>query len=362
LTRFRSQRRSVGVSRFHLWRSFQEEIMSRYRDERDDDFYGDRSRARRGGYDEDRSERGGYGGGSGGGDERRGDDYGARGVGGGGRDYDDYGRRRSGGYGDREDYRDERVRGGQEGGGRRIEGREYEDERPRRYEDDDREGRSIFEEGRDFFRGRRSSSSRSGGETRRGATRSHVRCRDIMTRDVTVATRDTTLEDVARLMKNEDTGVIPVVDRAETPISTRPAGDAAATAAATGVEAPVGTSPEARRVNATIHGNGRLVGLITDRDIVVRAIAEGRDPRTTRAEEIMTEEVHTAHPNDRVIEAIRKMGDKQVRRIPIVDQDRTLRGIISMADVALETNDDRELAEALEEISSGSSFWNRIFG
>jgi CBS domain-containing protein len=164
-------------------------------------------------------------------------------------------------------------------------------------------------------------------------------------------------------MKNEDTGVIPVVDRAETPINTRPPNEVAATAAATaGVDAPVGTSPEARRVNATIHGNGRLVGLITDRDIVIRAIAEGRDPRTTRAEEIMTEEVHTAHPNDRVIEAIRKMGDKQVRRIPIVDQDRTLRGIISMADVALETNDDRELAEALEEISSGSSFWNRIFG
>jgi CBS domain-containing protein len=339
--------------------------MSRYRDERDDDFYGDRARGgRRGGYDEDRSERerGGYGGSSSsGGDERRGGDYGtARGaVGGGGRDYDDYGRRRSsssgGGYGgDREDYGDER--GGYEGGGRRrVEGRDY-DDRPRRYEDDDREGRSIFEEGRDFFRGRRSSGS---GEGRRGATRSHVRCRDIMTRDVTVATRDTTLEEVARLMKNEDTGVIPVVDRAETPISTRPLNE---TAAANDLSAPVGTSPEARRVNSTIHGNGRLVGLITDRDIVVRAIAEGRAAATTRAEEIMTEEVHTAHPNDRVIEAIRKMGDKQVRRIPIVDQDRTLRGIISMADVALETNDDRELAEALEEISSGSSFWNRIFG
>ena len=343
--------------------------MSRYRDERDDDFYGDRSRARRGGYDEDRveRERGGYGGyGGSGGDERRpGTDYGARGVGGGGRDYDEYGRRRSGGGGygggDREDYRDERERGGQEvGSGRRGEGRDY-DERPRRYEDDDREGRSIFEEGRDFFRGRRSSGGGSAEGRRRGATRSHVRCRDIMTRDVTVATRDTTLEEVARLMKNEDTGVIPVVDRAETPISTRPQGDAATTATA-GVDAPLGTSPEARRVNATIHGNGRLVGLITDRDIVVRAIAEGRAAATTRAEEIMTEEVHTAHPNDRVIEAIRKMGDKQVRRIPIVDQDRTLRGIISMADVALETNDDRELAEALEEISSGSSFWNRIFG
>jgi CBS-domain-containing membrane protein len=72
--------------------------------------------------------------------------------------------------------------------------------------------------------------------------------------------------------------------------------------------------------------------------------------------------VHTAHPNDRVIEAIRKMGDKQVRRIPIVDRDGVLRGIISMADVALETDDDRELAEALEEISSGSSFWSKIFG
>jgi CBS domain-containing protein len=182
-----------------------------------------------------------------------------------------------------------------------------------------------------------------------------------MTRDVTVATRDTTLEDVARLMKNEDTGVIPVVDRPETTISAQPVGDTGG-ATAPDLEAPADTSHEARRVNATIHGNGRLVGLITDRDIVVRAIAEGRDPRTMRAEEIMTEEVHTAHPNDRVIEAIRKMGDKQVRRIPIVDQERTLRGIISMADVALETNDDRELAEALEEISSGSSFWNRIFG
>jgi CBS-domain-containing membrane protein len=71
--------------------------------------------------------------------------------------------------------------------------------------------------------------------------------------------------------------------------------------------------------------------------------------------------VHTAEPNDRVIDAIRKMGDKQVRRIPVCDRDGNLRGIISMADVALETEADRELAQALEEISSGSSFWNRIF-
>ena len=341
--------------------------MSRYRDDRDDDFFGDRQRARRADYDE-RRERGGYGGS---GDERRGDasgrdyydDYGRRNSGGGGSGYGGYG----GGYGggDRDDYRDERERtdaySARRGGG---EGRDYDerprrdyDERPRRDYDDEREGRSLFEEGRDFFRGGRAGvGGRSRGETRRGATRSHVRCRDIMTRDVTVATRDTTLEEVARLMKNEDTGVIPVVDRAET--NAGAGGDAGPTI----LDAVAGTSGEARRINATLHGNGRLVGLITDRDIVVRAIAEGRAAATTRAEEIMTEEVHTAQPNDRVIEAIRKMGDKQVRRIPIVDQDRTLRGIISMADVALETNDDRELAEALEEISSGSSFWNRIFG
>ena len=175
---------------------------------------------------------------------------------------------------------------------------------------------------------------------RRGATRSHLRCRDIMTRDVTVAERTTTLEEVARMMRDEDTGVIPVVEPGETTSD---------------------SVTEVQRVPARTNANGRLVGLITDRDIVVRAIAEGRDARATRAEEVMTSELHTVRPNDRVIEAIRKMGDKQVRRLPVVDREGNLRGIISMADIALETEADRELGEALEEISSGSSFWNRIF-
>ena len=175
---------------------------------------------------------------------------------------------------------------------------------------------------------------------RRGATRSHLRCRDIMTRDVTVAARDTTLEEVARMMREEDTGVIPVVEPGETPSD---------------------SVTEVQRVPARTASNGRLVGLITDRDIVVRAIAEGRECRATRAEEVMTTELHTVRPNDRVIEAIRRMGDKQVRRLPVVDREGNLRGIISMADIALETEADRELGEALEEISSGSSFWNRIF-
>ena len=178
------------------------------------------------------------------------------------------------------------------------------------------------------------------GRGRRGASRSHLRCRDIMTRDVTVASRATTLEEVARMMREEDTGVIPVVEP----------GEAASDPAA-----------EAQRAPARAGANGRLVGLITDRDIVVRALAEGRDARQVTAESVMTTDLHTVRPNDRVIEAIRKMGDRQVRRLPVVDREGNLRGIISMADIALETEADRELGEALEEISSGSSFWNRIF-
>jgi CBS domain-containing protein len=345
--------------------------MSRYRDDRDD-YYG----ARRD-YEERPRERGGYYGERGaepfdsayGAGDREGarreerppreyaDDRTARDQGD-GRGYDD-GR----GYRDRDYYRTDYPTGAVGRRGERDDyergGRGYD---ARREHPDDREGRSLWEEGREYF-------ARRG--YRRGRTsRSHLRCRDIMTRDVTVATRDTTLAQVARMMRDEDTGVIPVVDRGTTPIYTG-ASAAANTpndAASSGAPvlpvstAPVGESPEARRINADIHGNGRLVGLITDRDIAVRAVAEGREVREVRAEEIMTADVHTAQPNDRVIDAIRKMGDKQVRRIPIVDRDGTLRGIISMADVALETNDDRELAEALEEISSGQGFWNRVFG
>ena len=172
--------------------------------------------------------------------------------------------------------------------------------------------------------------------------RSRLRCRDIMTRDVAVVTRDMTVEDVAILMRDGDTGIIPVV---ELPIAHEKSEDL----------------KESTTSRARSFSNGRLVGLITDRDIVVRAVAEGRDTKTTLAEEIMTTEIHSAQQDDRVIDVIRMMGDKQVRRIPVVSDDGILRGIISMADVVLETEADQELAGALEEISSGASFWNRVF-
>lgn len=173
--------------------------------------------------------------------------------------------------------------------------------------------------------------------------RSRLRCRDIMTRDLVVATRDTTLVEVARLMKQEDVGVIPVVE----------------------YDVPAGNgrneNPD-RTYEGRNYARGKLIGLITDRDIVVRAVADNKDCASVRAEDIMSVDIYTAKPNDRVVDVIRKMGDKQVRRIPVTNDNGYLVGNISMADLALETQQDRELAEALEDISKGSSFWNRLFG
>ena len=145
---------------------------------------------------------------------------------------------------------------------------------------------------------------------------SRLKCSDIMTKSVQTATAATTLREVAAMMRDGDMGSVPVIE------------------------------------------DGRLVGIVTDRDIVVRAMAEGKDGSAS-VSDAMTTDIATSSPDDYVFEAVRLMGDKQVRRIPVVDADRKLVGIIALADVALETEDDRDLAEALEEISSGNSFWSK---
>ena len=147
-----------------------------------------------------------------------------------------------------------------------------------------------------------------------------MRVSECMTRDVQVVEPDQPIREAAQFMLKADAGSMPVCD------------------------------------------GERLVGMITDRDIVVRAVAEGKDCNNTRAEDIMSVDIHTTRPNDRVVEVIRMMANKQVRRIPVVNDNRYLVGMISMADVAQEVDDDRELGEALEEISKTTSFWNRVFG
>ena len=145
---------------------------------------------------------------------------------------------------------------------------------------------------------------------------SRMRCRDIMTTNVRTASPGMTLQEVAVMMRDGDMGAVPVVD------------------------------------------NGKLTGIVTDRDIVVRCIAEGMEASATVAD-AMTNELFTVSPDDFVFEAIRLMGDKQVRRMPVVGPDGELAGIIAMADVALETEDELEIAETLEEISTGAGFWKK---
>lgn len=143
------------------------------------------------------------------------------------------------------------------------------------------------------------------------------RCREIMTQNVTTATREMTVREVSRLMRDGDMGSIPVVEE-----------------------------------------NKKLVGIITDRDIVVRVVAEDKSLET-KVGDVMTAEVYSVRADDFVFEAIRLMGDKQVRRIPVINETGALVGIIAMADVALETEDELEIAETLEEISSGAGFWKK---
>ena len=142
------------------------------------------------------------------------------------------------------------------------------------------------------------------------------RCREIMTRNVTTANRETSIKDVAILMRDGDMGAMPIIE------------------------------------------NGKLVGIVTDRDIVVRGVAENKMADSPIGD-VMTAEIFSVKEDDFAFEAIRLMGDKQVRRVPIINEAGELVGIIAMADVALETEDEREIAETLEEISSGKGFWKK---
>src|SRR5215471_3848608 len=152
-----------------------------------------------------------------------------------------------------------------------------------------------------------------------GPLRSHLRCRDIMTRAVVTCRRDTPVRQIAKIMREEDTGAVPVVSADTT-----------------------------------------LDGIVTDRDIVVRGLTSDKVDTELEAQDCMSTDIYSAHPNDRVVDVLDEMGDHQVRRIPIVDNRKRLIGIVSMADVAVEAGRDRELAHAIEKISKPASWLDRL--
>ncbi len=135
------------------------------------------------------------------------------------------------------------------------------------------------------------------------------KAQDIMTRHPQTVTPDTPVQQAAQLMKTEDTGVLPVVES---------------------------------------QGSKRPVGVITDRDITLRVVAEGRTSATVR--EAMTANVRTAKASDDLKDVMQVMADEQVRRIPVVDDRGELVGIISQADLVLEA-DDKQAERTIEAIS-----------
>lgn len=95
----------------------------------------------------------------------------------------------------------------------------------------------------------------------------------------------------------------------------------------------------------------RLEGLITDRDIIVRAIARGTDPANTKVAELMTREIVYCFEDQTVDEAMHAMGERRIRRLPVLSRDKRLIGIVSMRDLALGVNDERLVAKLLRQIS-----------
>ena len=136
-----------------------------------------------------------------------------------------------------------------------------------------------------------------------------MKAQDIMTKDPRVVTPETPVQEAARLMQSEDTGVLPVVESAQ---------------------------------------SRRLVGVVTDRDLALRVVAEGKTSASVR--DAMSSGVKTAKPNDSVKDVMDLMAKEQVRRIPIVDDAGTVVGIVSQADVVLEAND-RRAEQTIEAIS-----------
>jgi CBS domain-containing protein len=137
-------------------------------------------------------------------------------------------------------------------------------------------------------------------------------CGDVMTRDPICCLPGDTVDKVAQIMKRKNVGSVPVVAN---------------------------------------YSSNKLIGIVTDRDLALRIVAEGRDNRHTKVESVATPDPHICRTNDPLSEAVRLMADQQVRRIVIVDDNGCVEGIIAQADIATRTEDSRQTAEVVEQIS-----------
>ena len=137
-------------------------------------------------------------------------------------------------------------------------------------------------------------------------------CSDVMTTNPVCAQADDTVVSVAQLMKEQDVGPIPIVDDVTTK---------------------------------------RLQGIVTDRDLAMKVVAEGRDPNNTRVRDVMTTDVVTVSQDDDIQTALDAMSQHQRRRILVVDDKENLVGIIAQADIATRMNKPEQTGEVVKEIS-----------
>lgn len=137
------------------------------------------------------------------------------------------------------------------------------------------------------------------------------RVSDILTRDVETIRPDLPVREAAQRMRSMDVGALPVCD------------------------------------------GRRLLGMVTDRDITVRIVADGRDPSQTPVQDAMTPDIAYVFEDDDVRRAAEIMEQRQIRRLPVVNRDKQLVGIVSLGDVAV-AGDDRLSGDALQQISQPS--------
>ena len=101
--------------------------------------------------------------------------------------------------------------------------------------------------------------------------------------------------------------------------------------------------------------NAGVVGMLTDRDIAIRAVAEGRDPRKTRVREVMSGDLICCYEDQDVEVAAHLMRDQQIRRVLVVDRDKHLVGIVSLADLAIGSSSAKQAGEILQDVCGGAS-------
>jgi CBS domain-containing protein len=139
-----------------------------------------------------------------------------------------------------------------------------------------------------------------------------TKVREVMTERPRCVTLETPISEAAELMESEDVGSLPVIE------------------------------------------DDQLAGMVTDRDIVIRAVAKGKDPRGMPVREVASRELVTVYADDDLANALQKMASEQVRRLPVVDEENRLVGVLAQADVALGAKE-KAVGEVVEEISRSPS-------